>query len=515
MNPEVVLRIDALDNTRAAMNSVKQNLDGVKQQAKGFQDRVRDLQPAFRRMAAVGTATFAGVAFGINRSVEAASRARDIENLFNIAFSNTREDMDAFVTDFSNTFGRAETNIRQQAQNIGFAIQMGTELGEETSASMAQEQIKVAEALAFTFDTVADGEQAMNAITNAFNGNAESLRRLVPTIREPNIALKAMEMGLIETKNQLDENTRAQALHALILDGTTGSVRALEEAEGEYSDTKARQAAQMQELNERIGKAFIPIMNALREAIVPIIERISEWVEENEDLARKIGLGVLAVAGLVAVLGTLGMALLPIITAFKLIAPLILGITAPAWGLIALLGTIAATMTYLALNWQEHWDTIKWAAGEAISWLGERLEGAKNMLRGFANFFIGIGEGIGNSWIRMVNGIIDALNRIQVSIPSWVPGLGGKSFGINIPNVPELNIPRLADGGIVTRSTLANIGEAGPEAVIPLDRMGDFGGGDTYNIYVNGTFADDRETARRVGSEIMHQLKHQRRLTSA
>jgi hypothetical protein len=53
-------------------------------------------------------------------------------------------------------------------------------------------------------------------------------------------------------------------------------------------------------------------------------------------------------------------------------------------------------------------------------------------------------------------------------------------------------IPQLADGGIVTRPTLAMIGEGGgPEAVIPLDRAGSLGG-DTYQININSAVADAR-----------------------
>jgi len=44
-------------------------------------------------------------------------------------------------------------------------------------------------------------------------------------------------------------------------------------------------------------------------------------------------------------------------------------------------------------------------------------------------------------------------------------------------------IPGLADGGIVRGPTLAMIGEAGPEAVVPLDRMGGMGGGVTINVH--------------------------------
>ena len=48
------------------------------------------------------------------------------------------------------------------------------------------------------------------------------------------------------------------------------------------------------------------------------------------------------------------------------------------------------------------------------------------------------------------------------------------------------NIPMLAEGGIITSATLAMIGERGPEAVIPLDRMGQMGGNTNVTIQVNG-----------------------------
>jgi hypothetical protein len=72
----------------------------------------------------------------------------------------------------------------------------------------------------------------------------------------------------------------------------------------------------------------------------------------------------------------------------------------------------------------------------------------------------------------------NTLGKISFSLPNWVPGLGGKGFSF-----PK--IPALAEGGIVTGPTLALIGEAGPEAVIPLDRMGGMAGGNV-TINVNG-----------------------------
>ena len=68
-------------------------------------------------------------------------------------------------------------------------------------------------------------------------------------------------------------------------------------------------------------------------------------------------------------------------------------------------------------------------------------------------------------------------------------------------------IPALAEGGLVTRPTVALIGEAGPEVVVPLDRAGSMGG-DTYQININATVADAR-----LGGVIVDALRSYNRRT--
>lgn len=92
--------------------------------------------------------------------------------------------------------------------------------------------------------------------------------------------------------------------------------------------------------------------------------------------------------------------------------------------------------------WVRTFDTIK--------------QGMKSAMNGV----IGIVEGA-------VNWIVRQLNKLHWNIPEWVPLLGGKSFGFNIR---EVHIPRLATGGIATHSVVANIGENGTEAILPLDK---------------------------------------------
>ena len=91
-------------------------------------------------------------------------------------------------------------------------------------------------------------------------------------------------------------------------------------------------------------------------------------------------------------------------------------------------------------------------------------EGVKKVFKGIFDTFESIVKTPINAIIGMINKVIDGMNSLSISFPDWVPGFGGKSFGINIPK-----IPMLAKGGILDSPTLAMVGEAGKEAVVPLE----------------------------------------------
>ena len=70
-----------------------------------------------------------------------------------------------------------------------------------------------------------------------------------------------------------------------------------------------------------------------------------------------------------------------------------------------------------------------------------------------------------NAVIGIINRAIDGINSISVDIPDWVPFAGGKHFGMDLGH-----IPMLAQGGVVSQATMAVVGEAGKEAVMPLEK---------------------------------------------
>lgn len=73
-------------------------------------------------------------------------------------------------------------------------------------------------------------------------------------------------------------------------------------------------------------------------------------------------------------------------------------------------------------------------------------------------------KSIFNFIIRGINAVISGINTIKFDVPDWVPGIGGKRLGFNVPK-----IPLLAKGAVISQPTQAIIGEAGAEAVMPLE----------------------------------------------
>lgn len=158
-------------------------------------------------------------------------------------------------------------------------------------------------------------------------------------------------------------------------------------------------------------------------------------------------------------------------------------------GIIDVIGGIIETLTgviqfiggVFKSDWDQAWEGIKkifkgvWDTFYGIVKVPINLiiDGINTAAKAIVSAFCGVVNaivGVVNSMITMAlapfNLLIDAANKI--------PGVDIPKLEFAIPSMPNLaakipNIPKLATGGIVTSSTLANIGEAGKEAVLPLE----------------------------------------------
>ncbi len=144
--------------------------------------------------------------------------------------------------------------------------------------------------------------------------------------------------------------------------------------------------------------------------------------------------------------------------------------------------SIAGKWDELKTKCSEVWENIKGVFDGVVTWIDNTFSvgwsnawnGIKNTFKTIFDSLVNIAKKPLNLVITMVNAVISgvnkmikALNNLNIDVPDWVPGIGGESFGFNFDTISP--IPMLAKGGIVDSPTLAMVGEAGKEAVMPLE----------------------------------------------
>lgn len=141
----------------------------------------------------------------------------------------------------------------------------------------------------------------------------------------------------------------------------------------------------------------------------------------------------------------------------------------------------ASLAAAIAPNWNFIIDKIKscWAAVKSF-WDKNiapvfTAEWWANLAKNALNGFIGVFEAAINGIIDGINFLISCLNKIHIDIPDWVPVIGGKSFGFNIPPVSKVALPRLAEGAVIppNREFMAVLGDqkSGTNIETPLETM--------------------------------------------
>ena len=159
------------------------------------------------------------------------------------------------------------------------------------------------------------------------------------------------------------------------------------------------------------------------------------------------------------------------------------------------------------------WEKIKGAVGAGWSWITTKFTTAtqplanawNTMWQAMGNVVTSAWEGVKNTIKNSLNWIIDKINVVIGSI-NKVMSAGAGLLGFSAPQIGK--IPLLAEGGIVKKPTMAIIGEAGPEAVVPLRQGGNGIVGPNITINITGNeFLGEEGIADRIFNQLMRQLK--------
>jgi len=423
------------------------------------------------------------------------------------ATSNARIDQ---IAESMGVFGDESAVATQRIKDLA------NEIARKTGVD--QNQIKQAQATLLTFGEIAETagdlgstfdratEAAIDLAAAGFGTAESNAVQLGKALNDPVAGLSALSRSGITFTEQQKDLIASLVDSGHMLGAQTVILRAIEEQVGGTAEATANASDKMKvafsQLQERIGEKLLPvferltnwvidtmvpalenaynvvvprfqaawdsvsstlgpIISRLRDELAPIISRIVTFLKENTEVV-KVFMAVLAGAAAVAMIAALAAA--------------IASLANPVVAVVVGIAALAAGFNYAYNNSEEFRGVIQKLASDAVT--------LYNAIKSVYDMYV-------------------KLRGTLESAPGGksVFGALGDAFSPQRLLTGGVGIPFMADGGIVTGPTTAVIGEAGPEAVIPLDQLGRFGGGMnvTINMPAGSNGADVLEALEREG----------------
>jgi hypothetical protein len=380
--------------------------------------------------------------------------------------------------------------------------------------------------------SVADSTRSLSQAFTATKSVSEAMQvntAAMDLARAKNIDLATATNQVILAMNG---QGRALATYGIqIKDGLSG-MEALQAVQGAvngqaqaYADTLTGQlAVAMQSFNKLIadmGSTQIPILTNFLGVIVKIVDAVDSWVTAHPKLTEAIlvfvgalGVTLTVLGALLIIAGTVGLALTAGLSAAFIAVGAAVAVAIAAF--VAIGVAVVSNWDYIRDNLAATWAIIKTLFNTSLAEVNKIWNSTWNDMSDF----------LGNIWntikaivktgvddvIGAINAFINALDAIHISLPSIsIPGTKLSTPAVNLGfSIPD--IPMLAEGGFVTSPTLALIGEAGPEAVMPLSAMGNgSGAGGAVNVYIQGGYYLDQSAATQIGNNLAKQIVSQLR----
>jgi hypothetical protein len=341
------------------------------------------------------------------------------------------------------------------------------------TGDVAQAQDLLTLALDISAGTGKDLGAVSDALSKAYNGNFTALKKLDPALA----SLIEEGADADEVFGRLGATFKNQASTAA--NTTSGQMKNL--------------SIQMGEFKESIGAAVAP----LAEKLLPSLLKLADFVKNNTGLVVAFGVAFAALAGTVLAVNAAMKAYAAIQAVVTVATNILTASTYALWiatGVAVILAVVAALVA-LQAKFDIFGKAVDGIKAGFMAWYGvvQFVFGAvKAGFSELADLGKAIFDGIGGAFKGVINAVISAMEKgLNFAIKGLNIILDGidKAAGpwVNFGTIPDVKLPRLAEGGITTGPTIAMIGEAGPEAIIPLDRLGGMGiGGGNVTINVNG-----------------------------
>lgn len=530
----------------SAWYKLSQTMNSAGEKMKSVGDK---MSSAGKKLSTAVTLPLVGIG---NAATKMAMDAVESENLFEVAMGGVAEDARKWSEETSKSLGLNAYNVRN---NMATYNAMLTSMGLTTD-----ESLKMSEGLTqLSYDMASfynlKPEEAFEKLKSGISGEAEPLKALGILVNDNTIKTYAYSNGIAKQGEQLTESQKVQARYGAILDATKNAQGDLARTMDSPTNKIRVMKDQAQQLAIQFGQLLLPILEKLIGVIKPLMDKFQGLSKEQQETIIKIGLVVAAVGPLLLIVGKV----IGIVGALSSAIGKISGAMATARGATGFLGKAFTAITgpvgiaimaitalisiFVALyknnedfrnSVNKVWndvkniikvtvDLIKGIIKTAFDSIKGTISGIWNAIRGTTT---AVWEDIKNAITNPINSAKNAVSRAidaikgffsnlhlpEIKIPKIkLPHFTLKGeFSLNPPSVPHLGVNWYASGGIFNRPSVIGVGEAGTEAVLPIDKLDDLiakamekvkgntnGGGLTLNIenFINNTDKDIEQLA--------------------
>jgi hypothetical protein len=304
----------------------------------GLNRTLKENQKNLKAMAIAGTVAFTAIAVASITSVKSAIQARDEQARLTAVLKNATDATDSQIqalhqqAEALERVGVIDAGVIKSAQTKLATFDLTTRaIGELTPALL---DYAVAE-----YGASVSGEQ----LANVANGFGKALQGNTELLTKAGFKLTEHQKGVLETGTETQRLAMMNEILGKTYDGVNEKMR-----QTTAGGIKGMQM-EMDRLKDSIGESLMPAFESLINKISPIITRVVDWTERNKDLVRGIIVGAGVITGLIAILGTLGVAFVVAKASAIALGTTIYALAGPiGWiiGAIALLGAGAGFTAY-------------------------------------------------------------------------------------------------------------------------------------------------------------------------
>jgi hypothetical protein len=429
--------------------------------------KARSTGEVLNKMSRRATLMFASVAAGANVAVQAASDFAETTSKVKVVFGDQAKAIEDYAKTADVSYGLSQRAAMDAATTFALFGQSAG-LADKDLTKFTTDLVSLSSDFASFYNT--SPADAITAIGAALRGENEPIRRYNVLLDAMTMKQEALRLGIIKnTKDALTPQQKVLAANSLIFKQST-------KAQGDFARTSEGLAnqqriltAQFENLKVELGIELIPYMLIL----VKKLKEVLAFIKENKTPFQKLAVAV----------GSLAAAVIAVNAAYKVflafqIVKTVAAATAAWLGFTTAVTTGSAGMA---------------AAGTAvnIAWAPFLLT-----IGGIALAFYGIKK-VTDKLIKDRKALLNDPKKI----PSW-----SKESSKVFPNTEMRNVPKMAKGGIVNRPTLAMIGEAGPEAVVPLNKYMGMGGVTIVN-QIQGSVVTQKELSLVIRDDMAQLLR--------